>query len=194
VILKACQAHLEGLAESLGCRLDQPERDTPGMMYVEFGYVEGPQLVEVGLKNGWGGGNYPDSCSRYLTNLHELGHFAHGHTQGRPPKQDETFYFDNGVLQSEAEAWAYALDNTCTEITPEARWFMWNTCLNSYHTNAWTMGYDTPGQRLWNGDRGYVRFAYGQPTAFFWSVVERILNDADRFAKVLTRYDVAVAA
>jgi hypothetical protein len=182
VSIAACQAHLEELAESLGCRLDQPEVNTPGMMYVEFGYVEGPQLVE-GL-----GGHYPDVCSRYVTNLHELGHFAHGHTQGRPPKDTETWYFDNGVLQSEAEAWAYALDNAVVPITDAARRFMWNTCLNSYHTGAWMVGYDTPGQRLWNGDRAHVRFAYGRPTDYFWSVVERILDDPREYERVRLRY------
>jgi hypothetical protein len=182
MIVAACQAHLEGLAESLGCRLDQPERDTPGMMYVEFGYVEGPQLIE-GI-----GGHYPDLCSRYLTNLHELGHYAHGHTQGRPPKGDERWYFDNGVLQSEAEAWAYALDNACTAITPEARRFMWDTCLNSYHSGAWYAGYETPGQTLGNGNRHHVRFAYGTPSQFFWDVAERIIDNEDKFQAVLIRY------
>jgi hypothetical protein len=152
------------------------------MMYVEFGYVEGPRLVEAP------GGSYPDACSRYLTNLHELGHFAHGHTQGRPPKEDERFYFDNGVLQSEAEAWAYALDNAGVEITREARNFMWHTCLGSYHSHAFAVGYDTPGQTLGNGNRHHVSFAYGKPTGFFWDVVGRILDNPVALQQCQLRY------
>src|SRR5688572_12893551 len=94
-------AHVLSLAEELDCRIDLGH-NTPGMMYVEFGYVEGPTI-----EDGVGGRSYapyPNAQSRYLTNLHELGHFALGHTQGRPPKERERFYFDNGVLRSEAEA------------------------------------------------------------------------------------------
>ena len=92
------QEHIDCLARQLGCTVYQaPKLD--GMMYVEFGYVEGPAIT-----------NQRD----YLTVLHELGHFALGHTQGRPPHGDQRYYFDHGVLRCEAEAWDWAL-NQCKE-------------------------------------------------------------------------------
>lgn len=148
--------HVEALAESLGCNLIM-EPHLTGMMYVEFGYVEGPEI--------W-------SQRDYLAVLHELGHFALGHTQGRPPKGGETFYFDNGVLRSEAEAWEWALDRMIGVLEDKSRSFMWDGCLGSYY-----LGYLTAGgrpQRLGNGDRGHVEFVYDKPGRYFGRVVGRI--------------------
>jgi len=168
------QTHLDVLAKQLGCELHQYNPSTPGMMYVEFGYVEGPTLDDI-----YGGG-YRNIESRYMVNMHELGHFAHGHTQGRPPKQNETWYFDNGVLNSEAEAWEWALDNSILESYDKAtRDYMWNTCLNSYYSHAQMVGFDTPGQTLGNGDRHYVKFAFGKPRPLFHTVKRRLIGTAN---------------
>lgn len=182
--------NLYDVAESVGGpRLDLYD-EAPGMMYVEFGYLEGP-IIRDGLTR-----QYPNAQSRYLTNLHEVGHFAEGHTQGRPRDNYENkieygfapetwdnyqWYFDNGVLNSEAEAWDFALNNCGLkddEILPATRNFMWYTCLNSYYSNALAVGLTTLGQTLGNGDRAHVSFAYGIPKIrpLFFLVKARILE------------------
>jgi hypothetical protein len=184
------QHHLYELAATEGCRLDQAP-NMAGMMYVEFGYVEGPTIEDTV-------GHYPNAESRYLVCLHELGHFFHAHTQGRPltggnvdysgkvfnfitPEywEDNSWYFHNGVLRSEAEAWNYALDKCAIpndEIKPETRRFMWDACLGSYFSHARSVGFATPGQKLYNGDRAYVEFAYGRPDKYFFGTKRRIVE------------------
>ena len=61
-----CQEHIDRLAREMGCQVRQGPR-RPGMMFVEAGYVEGPNI---------------ENQRDYLALLHELGHFALGHTQG----------------------------------------------------------------------------------------------------------------
>ena len=194
--IDAWQIELEVLAEDLGCRLDQPAPNTPGMMYVEFGYVEGPTLDGESY-------TYRNPQMRYLVNLHELGHFYYGHTQGRPIEKyldkiapgyepestisgsnyltwSKQFYFDNGVLQSEAQAWDFALDSSVIpfeELLPDTKQFMWERCMGSYYRHAEMVGFNTPGQTLGNGDRDYVSFSYGEPTEFFWKVKKRMLGE-----------------
>jgi len=182
------QARLDMLAEGMACRLDQ-EPNMAGMMYVEFGYVEGPTLDSS---------HYPNPQCCYLVCLHELGHFWHSHTQGRPwtdlyaekahmdysPEwwENENIstksYFNNGVLRSEAQAWNYALDkcDLGADILPETRAFMWDNCLGTYFNHARQVGFDTPGQLLYNGDRAYVHFAYGKPDKYFFQTKRRILE------------------
>ncbi len=128
-----------------------------GMMYVEFGYIEVPRIL-----------NQED----YVVNLHELGHFSHGHTQGRPPKLKERFYFDNGVLHSEAQAWEWAMDHTLDALTPATKKFMWIRCLGTYY-----LGYRlSKGRlhRLYNGDRAGVQFYWDKPDEYFHSIAERM--------------------
>jgi hypothetical protein len=106
--------------------------------------------------------------------LHEIGHADMGHTQGRPPFVNSTFYFDHGVLRCEAEAWAWALDMYPSEdkLNSITREWMWNTCLGSYYAGARRAG-GRGGQRLGNGDRGYVAFTYDEPGDYFWEVADR---------------------
>ena len=158
------QAHINELAIKLNCRLVQ-QANMPGMMFVEFGYIEGP-IIENQI--------------HYLTMLHELGHQFNGHTQGRPPHSDKTHYFDNGVLKSEAEAWDYCLNNCDEEIEDASRTFMWDYCLGSYYRHAVLYG-DKPCKLL-NGDRGYVEFIWDKPDDFFIGVVNRITGN-DMFLK-----------
>lgn len=129
------------------------------MMYVEFGYVEGPEVV---------------TQADYFTCLHELGHHAHGHTQGRPPKHDEKFYFTNGVLRSEAQAWEWALDHADETPDHATRHYMWDYCLGSYYRAALV---ETGNQnRLWNGDRHHVAFAYDAPDDYFVRIARRLVE------------------
>lgn len=178
------QEHLVSLADDLGCRLNLG--DYAGMMFVEFGYVQAPSFGEVLPLNG---AKYPSEQARYIVGLHELGHFAHGHTQGRPPrfnrynpgkyhpiceKVGTQFYFDNGVLKSEAQAWEWALDNSKDdELAPEVRAFMWDTCLGSYYAGSKIPGHDT----LQNGNRHWVKFKWDKPDEYFWSIKERIAGE-----------------
>ncbi len=107
--------------------------------------------------------------------LHELGHVAHGHTQGRPPKENEKFYYENGVLKSEAQAWEWALDRCMDEVQPETHAFMWNTCLGSYYSVSQFVK-DQP-YRLGNGNRHFVEFVFDKPDDYFWSVVKRVKGE-----------------
>jgi hypothetical protein len=163
-ILMQYQKHIEDIAEELNCKLIQ-KPNLPGMMYVELGYIEIPTIK-----------NQID----YLTALHELLHFKDGHTQARPPYQDKTFYFDNGVLKSEAQAWEYTLDNCIDEITDESRRFMWDVCLGSYYQNGYLDAKGKPS-RLWNGNRHHHEFIYDHPDEYFESIVKRIQGSITDF-------------
>lgn len=160
--------YLYDLAEQLGCEL-RLAPNMAGMMYVEFGYVEGPDPYTSWLR--------PQQS--FAVGLHELGHFALGHTQGRPPKEHERFYFDNGVLRSEAQAWHYALDHFDYReevVEKETKTYMWERCLNSYYRGALLAG-DSLSQ-LWNGNRHHVKFIYDKPDHIFHQARQRILTAA----------------
>lgn len=164
------QAHIDELAKNLKCEVRQSP-NLPGMMYVEFGYVEGPTLVEE---------------KDYFINLHELGHVAYGHTQGRPPKGNEKFYFENGVLKSEAQAWDWALDKAIIKPSLDTRKFMWDYCLGSYYMD-YIFRIGRP-QRLGNGNRHHVEFVYDHPDEYFTSVVKKIQADGEYKTKYIGRY------
>lgn len=147
---------------------------TEGMMYVEFGYVEGPD-PDLWVLNPR---RYPTREACFMVNLHEIGHAYHGHTQGRPPKTNETRYFDNGVLCSEAQAWEYALDNMDDLVLDEVtRDFCANRCIGSYISAARAAN-GAPGQRLWNGNRHHVAFTFDDPDdEYVQSIVRRLLGE-----------------
>ncbi len=157
-MIKKYNIHISELAEEMGCGLVIKKRSS-GMMYVEFGYLEVPEIFNQ---------------SDYMVNLHEFGHFALGHTQGRPPKQKEKFYFENGVLRSEAQAWEWAMNNAIDEITAETKRFMWNRCLGTYHWGATHEKAGSTLHRLSNGNRHYVQFTWDKPDEYFWSIVGRM--------------------
>lgn len=160
---------VKSLAKELGCEVRQYDQNTPGMMYVEFGYVEGPTL-DPG----------PKLQERYMVNLHELGHFALGHTQGRPPKNNERWYFENGVLRSEAEAWEWALDHSIIpdeDYYRDTQKYMWETCMGSYYRSSVWAGYEDPNQYLYNGNRHYVAFKWDEPDEYFWGIKKRLMED-----------------
>jgi len=162
------KAHVEQLALTLKCQLDiDPNFRTTAMMYVE----EVPPRVEVPT--------ITDHIS-YLITLHELGHVFHGHTQGRPPYGDKKFYFENGVLRSEAQAWEWALDQCIDNIQDASRRFMWDTCLGSYYEHGYKAAagnYD----RIRNGNRHHVLFMYDEPDEYFTSIVKRIQGNLTNF-------------
>lgn len=163
------QNQLIDLSLQLGCEMVQ-QPNMAGMMYVEYE----PPKIKVPTIDAPDSYMYPTVGCRYLVGLHELGHVRHGHTQGRPPFEDKTYYFDNGVLRSEAEAWDWALDMCLIELTEQERRFMWDYCLGSYYEGAKRAGFGVPGQQLWNGGRHHVKFAYDEPDDYFWQVVNRI--------------------
>ncbi len=153
---------------------------TEGMMYVEFGYVEGPD-PDAWVLDPLSGGRlrYPTREACFMVNLHEIGHAYHNHTQGRPPKVDETWYFDNGVLRSEAQAWEYALDAAEGELDLDevTRDFCANRCIGSYIAAARAAN-GAPGQRLYNGNRHHVAFTFDDPDdEYVQSIVRRLLGE-----------------
>ena len=160
------QEHIETLALELNCITMQAE-NMPGMMFVEEEppRIEGPIIREQ---------------KHYYTMLHELGHVAHGHTQGRPPYQDKKFYFENGVLKSEAQAWEWAMDHALDEPNSETRAFMWNYCMGSYHQAAERSTKEV--DRLWNGNRHHVAFKWDWPDDYFWSIKARMLGKEEKVA------------
>ena len=160
--LDGYQAHVDRLARELGCEVRQ-RPSIPGMMFVELGYITGPMIR-----------NQQD----YLALLHELGHFAHGHTQGRPPHDNQRWYFENGVLRSEAEAWEWAMNECQDPIEYVSRGFMWDFCLGSYYQNSLhTIG----PTRLMHGDRHHVAFLYDKPDEYFASVVRQMQGGQTNF-------------
>lgn len=153
------QEHVEYFAYLQGCALvQQPEM--PGMMFVEYDppMIEGPVIC-----------NQRD----YVVMLHELGHVEEGHTQGRPGYEGRQYYFDNGVLLSEAEAWWYALNACKEELEQETRNFMWQTCLGSYYRGA-KLNRGRKDCVLMNGNRHHVKFEYDVPDEFFWNIADEI--------------------
>lgn len=155
------QEHIESLAAQMGVILDQ-EPGMPGMMFVE----EEPPRIEISTitdvayyRNDWL--VYPaERQTKYFAALHELGHCHYGHTQGRPPFTNKRFYFENGVLKSEAQAWDFAFVNCLDEVKDETRqWAL--KCFNTYRQSA-----ILAGKRLItlnNGNRHHVAFQYDDP-------------------------------
>jgi hypothetical protein len=165
-MIEKYRTQVDLLAKELNCKLVVDDKfRTTAMMYVESGYVEVPPI---------------DNQIDYLINLHELGHVYHGHTQGRPPHTDKKFYFENGVLRSEAQAWEYALDKCIDELQDSSRIFMWDTCLGSYYSHAYLRQNGEP-DRLLNGNRHHVEFAWDKPDEYFTSVVKRIQGNINDF-------------
>ncbi len=155
---------VDSLAKELGCEVRFVDDLMGGMMFVEFGYVETPHIVDQ---------------KTYLIALHECGHFAWNHGQGRPGAADKRFYFDNGVLRSEAQAWNWALDKSIDEPTESSRRFMWDVCLGSYYTNSLRL--DGKPTRLLNGNRHHIEFVYDKPDAYFTETVKRIQGELTGF-------------
>lgn len=160
------QAHIRDLADELGCVIQHSPRFT-GMMYVEEKPLRLECLPVTDLRS-------------YYINLHELGHVAHNHTQGRPPYTNKTFYFKNGVLRSEAEAWAWAFDHAKEPLPPDVAYNLGQESLLSYYHHAYLVGFTTfgyhwgtPTKDLSNGNRHWHPFAYGEPDDLFWSVLAR---------------------
>jgi len=159
------QSNIESIAKQLNCVMQQG-LNIAGMMYVEERppRIEGPILAPDIF--------HPTIESSYFTMLHELGHVYHKHTQGRPPYQNEKFYFENGVLKSEAQAWEFALDNSLIEPTQIERDVMVHKCIMSYYNSSKTA--NGKPHRLWNGNRHWIEFIYDEPDTYFWNVINRM--------------------
>lgn len=155
------QNHVLELAKLLNTKVVQLPR-MAGMMFVEYEppKIEGPVIYDQ---------------TDYAIMLHELGHVSYGHTQGRPPYSDKKFYFENGVLRSECQAWRWALTNSEEEFSTSTREFIWNRCLGTYYSGAMNSR-GAPGQRLGNGNRHHVAFSFDKPDDFFWRTVQMILG------------------
>lgn len=166
-IIERYKLQVEKLASELNCRMDvDPKFRTSAMMFVESGFVQVPPIT--------------DQIS-YLITLHELGHVYWAHTQARSEKDigRHRFYFDNGVLHSEAQAWDYAIDHCIDELQDASRVFMWDVCIGSYYQHSIQQaGKPT---RLPNGNRHYVEFVYDKPDQYFTSVVKLIQGDLTNF-------------
>ncbi len=171
IILKA-QNHINQLAQTLNTKVVQ-KKNMPGMMYVEYN----PPMIEGPLLDQEDNIRFPSWQTRCMTVLHELGHVFWGHTQGRPPFTNKTFYFTNGVLDSEAKAWNFALIQyemaNLPKLTSATRLHMWSK-LDSYYKGFLRQA--GKPHRLTNGNRHYVEFVYDEPTEYFWSIKEKILG------------------
>lgn len=176
VLIMLIQYYIEEIAKALNTKIVQAV-DMPGMMFVEYDppVIEGPCLNQPDTQK------YPNIQIRVMVLLHELGHVYHGHTQGRPPFNNKRFYFDNGVLKSEAQAWEFALkqyNKMCrkgliAELSSITREFVWNNYLGSYYNAAVRLA--GCSHRLWNGNRHHVEFVFDKPDDYFWSIKDRIL-------------------
>jgi len=159
-VLEQYRKQVKQLAEDLNCRLDIDDKfRNCAMMYVESGYVEVPNI---------------ENQIDYIINLHELGHVHFSHTQGRPPYQDKTHYFDNGVLKSEAQAWDYAINHCIDDLQEATRKVMWY-CLGSYYIAS--VRANGEPSRLFNGNRHHVEFIWDKPDSYFLEIVRKIKGD-----------------
>jgi len=173
--MKAAQDYIDKLAIKLNTKVVQ-KPCLAGMMYVEYEppMIEGPTFGNKDPK-------HPDEQCKFLCLLHELGHVFYGHTQGRPPYTNKRYYFENGVLKSEAEAWHFALNHfwesgIWSNLSQIARNYMWENCLGSYYRGS--LRQDDRPLRLGNGNRHYVEFIYDKPTEFFWNVKDRMIQQS----------------
>ena len=166
------RTHLEEIARNLGCKI---EWGFEGMMYAEEcpPRIETPFLEkqEMGIGKSSVSLHIPSVEAAYLIGLHELGHIWYGHTQGRPPHENQIHYFENGVLKSEAEAWEFALDNSLIEPSEEDRDMMLQ-CIMSYVKGADIKLNQL--SRLYNGNRHHHEFYYDQRTVFVDNIIKRI--------------------
>lgn len=172
--LGSAREQIERLARDMGVVVDETY-PYGGMMYVE----EEPPRIEIEVVR--------DERSYFIA-LHELGHVYHGHTQGRPPYYDKTFYFDQGVLKSEAQAWDFALNSAKITIPKSVGVFARNDCLGSYLAGAKRSGYEvvgnhwgTPTIDLSNGNRHWHAFRYGTPDKFFWDTMDALYSGEDGY-------------
>lgn len=149
------QDHIDELAALHGIVVQQ-RYNLPGMMYCEEQppRIEGPSIAPCDVA--------PSSNICYMANLHEIGHVLHGHTQGRPPYEDQTYYFDHGVLRCEAEAWNFALDECRVKLSKRDCAYMADRYFGSYIMAA-RRANGKGGQRLPNGNRHWVEFTYDDP-------------------------------
>lgn len=158
------QQHIYDIAADLNCEVEFTVGMKEAMMYVE----ENPPRIEVPTKEHWD--VWPEKC--YAISLHELGHVYHGHTQGRPPYLNKIYYFKNGVLKSEAEAWKFALNNSLIDWAEETMDYALNICLLSYFKASQWAG-NRP-DRLTNGNRHYHLFTWDTPDDYFWNVAKEL--------------------
>lgn len=158
--------HVARLAKELGAVTESTGLHR-GMMYVE----EDPPRVDF----------LPiTDVVTYYVALHELGHVAHGHGQGRPPHEDRTFYFENGVIRSEAQAWEWAFDHARKPLPPALGERLRHESIESYiaggrfryGVKGWWWG-KPEGPDWSNGNRHYVEFAYDEPDEYVHSVLAR---------------------
>lgn len=171
------QAHIDELAAERDIVVVQ-QYNMPGMMYVEESppRIEIPSLAPSPI--------IPSVTVAYYVALHEIGHVEHGHTQGRPPHNDLTFYFDNGVLRSEAQAWEFALDVAIVKPKRREATFMAERYIGSYISGA-RQQRGRP-YRLQNGNRHWVEFVFDDPNdPYVQGVVSRLAN-AHKETDVLT--------
>lgn len=161
---KKLKWHIVDIGAELNCCIDWVADSRGAMMFVE----ERPPRIEIPRKELWE--SQPEIS--YAVSLHELGHVYHKHTQGRPPYESEVFYFENGVLQSEAEAWKFALDNSLVDWAPETKKFALETCLMSYFhsSDPLTTIYLYNGNRHWHNGK----YFWDKPTEYFWNVTKEL--------------------
>lgn len=155
--------HIAKLCEQMGVVVSPINRVLAAMMYVE----ESPPRIELAP--------IVDENS-YVVALHELGHCAHGHTQGRPPNTDKIFYFQNGVLKSESQAWDWAMRHALPTVSQEAWRYGFYNGLDSYRAGFQSWGYGRPGYRLYNGNRDWHSFVPDAPGVVFKRVKEAMIN------------------
>ena len=162
------QVHIDEIADELGCEVKQ-RFGLAGMMYVEYE----PPMVEIPSLAPWPGAPTITIC--YFVALHEFGHVANGHTQGRPPYTEKRHYFDNGVLRSEAEAWEWALDRARVAPNKRDAAFMAERYLGSYIQGARQAR--GRSNRLTNGNRHWVEFTYDDPNdPYVQEQLQRLLH------------------
>lgn len=163
------EIHVQQLCEEHGIQRDY-KNEFGGMMFVE----ESPPRIEVPPIQT----RHMTPVQSYMVSLHEIGHCVKGHTQGRPPHQDKTYYFDHGVLRCEAEAWDWALDERVRDFdftVADCAMFA-SRCFGSYIRSA--RMYGSKWVRLGNGNRDHVSFKYDDPDGDYVQQVYRRLCNA----------------
>lgn len=163
-----------GFIEQFGVEAEWLDSGESGAMYVEYS----PPFIKI-----------PACVTQfdYMVCLHELGHVVHKHTCGRPGHESQRFYYDNGVLRSEAQAWNWAMDVCDEELEPNTAMQIWELALGTYY-NHYVSSAGLP-TRLYNAGRHHVEFIYDEPDEYFQHTRDRIqalVNTDATTARVLT--------
>jgi len=116
--------HLVSLGAEIGVEVHLNQNPSFFSNHPVEGRAENWAIFVYGYKNK------SEIC--YLVGLHELGHVVNEHTIG----QERELWYDDHILEGEAEAWNWALDNTREKFSAYALNWILDYPIKTYLRNS----------------------------------------------------------